>query len=92
MTDQAPLDANVVGRILRRASDLERAGDVHDEAATIAESSLIAAAEEVGLSVEAVRRSIAVERLGPLPGVETGYSGRHRCSPTVRSMFLQTTR
>jgi hypothetical protein len=72
MTDQAPLDANVVGRILRRASDLERAGDVHDEAATIAESSLIAAAEEVGLSVEAVRRSIAVERLGPLPVARRG--------------------
>jgi hypothetical protein len=66
MTD-APLDAKVVARILRRAGDLERAGDVHDEAGTIAEASLIAAAEEVGLSVEAVRRSIAIERLGALP-------------------------
>jgi hypothetical protein len=67
MTDQAPIDANVVSRILRRAGDLERDGDTQDGAATIAEASLIAAAEEVGLSVEAVRRSIAVERLGPLP-------------------------
>ncbi len=67
MTDQAPLDANVVARILRRAGDFERTGDVQDAAGTIAEASLIAAAEEVGLSVDAVRRSIAVERLGPLP-------------------------
>ena len=72
MTDQAPLDAKVVARILRRAGDLERSGDVHDEAGTIAEASLIAAAEEVGLSVDAVRRSIAVERLGPLPEARPG--------------------
>ena len=71
MTD-APLDAKVVARILRRAGDLERSGDVHDEARTIAESSLIAAAEEVGLSVDAVRRSIAVERLGPIPVARPG--------------------
>jgi hypothetical protein len=38
----------------------------------IAEASLIAAAEEVGLSVDAVRRSIAVERLGPLPDARLG--------------------
>lgn len=67
MTDQAPIDAKVVARILRRAGDLERAGDVPDEASSIAEASLIAAADEVGLSVDAVRRSIAVERLGPPP-------------------------
>lgn len=67
MTDPAPLDAQVVARILRRAGDLERSRDAEHEAGTIAEASLIAAAEEVGLSVEAVRRSIAVERLGPPP-------------------------
>ena len=72
MTDQAPLDAKVVARILRRAGDLERTGDVYDEAGTIAEASLIAAAEEVGLSVDAVRRSIAVERLGPPPVARPG--------------------
>ena len=71
MTD-APLDAKVVARILRRAGDLERTGDVQDEAGTIAEASLIAAAEEVGLSVDAVRRSIAVEKLGPLPVARPG--------------------
>jgi hypothetical protein len=67
MTDPTPLDANVVARILRRAGDLERSGVVQDEAGMIAEASLIAAAEEVGLSADAVRRSIAVERLGPPP-------------------------
>jgi hypothetical protein len=67
MTDQAPIDAKVVARILRRAGDLERDSDAGDEQGTIAEASLIAAAEEVGLSVEAVRRSIAIERLGPPP-------------------------
>jgi hypothetical protein len=72
MTDRAPIDAKVVARILRRAGDLERAGEMHDEGATIAEASLIAAAEEVGLSVDAVRRSIAVERLGPVPEGRAG--------------------
>ncbi|MEP7112449.1 MAG: hypothetical protein ABI862_04220 [Ilumatobacteraceae bacterium] len=72
MTDQAPLDANAVARILRRAGDLERTDDVQDESGTIAEASLIAAAEEVGLSGDAVRRSIAVERLGPPPAARRG--------------------
>lgn len=71
MTD-APLDTKVVARILRRAGDLERTSGVQDESGTIADASLLAAAEEVGLSVDAVRRSIAVERLGPLPAVRPG--------------------
>lgn len=72
MTDQAPLDATVVARILRRASDLEAVAPSQDDAGTITEASLIAAAEEVGLSVDAVRRSIAFERLGPLPAAHLG--------------------
>ena len=67
MTDQGPIAAKDVARILRRAGELERADELPDETATISAASLIAAAEEVGLSVEAVRRSIALERLGPLP-------------------------
>ena len=66
MTDEAPLDANVVARILRRATDLERMGEVDHPTDGITETSLIAAAEEVVLPVEAVRRSIAYERLGPM--------------------------
>ncbi|MGZ4768581.1 MAG: hypothetical protein ACXVLX_07875 [Ilumatobacteraceae bacterium] len=72
MTDDGPLDSTVVERILRRASDLERLREVDDAGAGIAETSLIAAAEEVGLSVEAVRRSIAFERLGPTPEPQFG--------------------
>ena len=72
MTDHAAIDAKVVARILRRAGDLERAGEASDESGTIAEQSLLAAAEEVGLSVDAVRRSIAVERLGPPPAPRHG--------------------
>jgi hypothetical protein len=60
-----------VARILRRAGDLEH-GDAPDDAGMIAEASLIAAAEEVGLSADAVRRSIAVERLGPVPVARAG--------------------
>lgn len=72
MTDPAPIDAKVVARILQRAGDLERAGAEPDETGTIAEAALIAAAQEVGLSVDAVRRSIAVERLGPVPAAHFG--------------------
>lgn len=67
MTDQGPIEARHVARILRRASELERADELPDETGTISADSLIAAAEEVGLSVDAVRRSVALERLGPLP-------------------------
>jgi hypothetical protein len=72
MTDQAPLDASVVARILRRAGDLEAVGERQDDDSSISEASLIAAAQEVGLSVEAVRRSIAIERLGPRPSARFG--------------------
>src|SRR4051794_15598060 len=67
MTEHVLLNASAVARILRRAGELERATEVDDGSGAIAEASLIAAAEEVGLSVDAVRRSIAVERLGPAP-------------------------
>ncbi len=33
---------------------------------------MIAAVEEVGISIEAVRRSIAIDRLGPLPATHVG--------------------
>ena len=67
MTEHVLLDASAVARVLRRASELERAGEGEDDAGLMHEASLIAAAQEVGLSVDAVRRSIAVERLGPPP-------------------------
>jgi hypothetical protein len=74
MTDHVPLDPDLVQKILRRASDLERDAEGHDSTMGIDESSLIAAADEVGLSVDAVRRSIAYERLGPVP--DTHFADR----------------
>lgn len=77
---EAHLDTDLVARVLRRASELAKADEDADAlngaghaigpgtiGVGVGESALIAAAEEVGLSVAAVRRSIAVERLGPLP-------------------------
>jgi hypothetical protein len=72
MTEHVLLDASAVARVLRRASDLERATGADDDPGSISEASLIAAAEEVGLSIDALRRSIAVERLGPPPPARRG--------------------
>jgi hypothetical protein len=72
MTEDVLLDASAVDRVLRRASDLERAAGGDDDTGSISEASLLAAAEEVGLSVVALRRSIALERLGPPPPSHRG--------------------
>lgn len=65
------LTADEVRRILRRAGELaadDRTG--HDRG--IPESVLISAAEEAGIPGEAVRRAIAMERLGTPTGATTG--------------------
>jgi len=72
MTDQASFEASVVARILRRAGDIEHDREPENDPRVIGEASLIAAAEEVGMSVDAVRHSIAVERLGPVPTTRRG--------------------
>ncbi len=59
------LSASQVERILRRATEL--ADEELDEAGGISESALIAAAEEAGIPAAAVRRAIAIERLGDPP-------------------------
>ena len=50
--------------------------DTHDEdddrGSGVGEAALIAAVEEVGMSIAAVRRSIAIDRLGPLPPAHLG--------------------
>ena len=58
------LTPSEVERILRRASELAGSDDVESG---ISEPALIAAAEEAGIPAAAVRRSIAIERLGERP-------------------------
>lgn len=74
--DREQLDQQVVARILRRASELAKADEQRAGGTEIGqgvgEAALIAAADEVGLSVTAVRRSIAVERLGRPPVARRG--------------------
>src|SRR3954454_5123710 len=65
MRSETHLDRAAMARIIRRAGELADS-EINDDAEdTITETSLIAAAEEVGLPVIAVRRSLAAERLGP---------------------------
>ena len=67
MAHPAPLDAKLVARILRHAGDLEHTADAPDEANTIANDSSTPRRKKSGCQWTAVRRSIAVERLGPTP-------------------------
>ncbi len=72
MTDEVRLDRDAVARILRRADALDTHHEHDDRGSGVDESALIAAVEEVGISIEAVRRSIAIDRLGPLPATHLG--------------------
>jgi len=72
MSYEGPLDAQVVARILRRASELELQQSEMGADIGIAEAALIEAAEEAGMSVTAVKCSIALERLGPVPARRLG--------------------
>ncbi len=68
MDDEEVLDSVVVERILRRASELSSTRTTGtDPSSGVSAAALLAAAEEVGLPIAAVRRSIAIEQLGPLP-------------------------
>lgn len=62
------LDHDAVERILRRATELSP--DEHERPA-IDQDALVEAASEAGIPVDAVRRSIAIERLGPTSGPAT---------------------
>ena len=69
------LDRAAVERVLRRASEL--AGiDADDplELGAIDEETLVVAAVEAGIPAPAVRRAIAIERLGPAPPAHVGDS------------------
>ena len=61
MTEQAPRDSQVVARILQRAGELERtAARPHDRVSPIAEASMLAAAEEVGLSADETAAALSM--------------------------------
>src|SRR3954452_5191114 len=72
MSHDGPLEAQVVARILRRATEIERRDTACSSDSGIAGASWVEAAEEVGMSVTAVRCSIALERLGPVPTPKFG--------------------
>ena len=67
MSDDLQLDHEVVARIVRRATELAGPVSIDDAHTRISRAALIAAADEVGLPVAAVLRSIAVEQLGVVP-------------------------
>ncbi|MEO6122513.1 MAG: hypothetical protein ABIR32_02310 [Ilumatobacteraceae bacterium] len=68
-TQESTLDSALVARVLRRAGELALAAPADRDQNGIGEASVIAAANEVGLPIESVKRSLAVERLGPPPAV-----------------------
>ena len=74
--DVTRLDRDAVRRVLRRAVALEGdgAGQVPD-AEGIDADSIVAAAIEAGIPESAVRRSLAMERLGPPPTDRDGVLG-----------------
>ena len=72
MADEDILEHDVVARIVRRAGELSERMAPRDDTNGISEAALVAAAGEVGLPIDAVRRSIALERLGSPPPTHIG--------------------
>ena len=73
MDANALLDREAAERVLRRASELAGV-DADDPLAlgAIDEHTLVVAAVEAGIPAQAVRRAIAIERLGPVPPAHVG--------------------
>lgn len=67
MNNEMQLDHEVAARIVRRAAELAGPVTIDELATGISRNALVAAAEEVGIPVVAVMRSIAVEHLGEIP-------------------------
>jgi hypothetical protein len=62
------LDRDAVDRVLRRASEMTAAHPgVPGSTGRMSEQVLLEAADEAGLDLDAVRISLAIERLGPMP-------------------------
>jgi hypothetical protein len=76
VVDVTRLDRDAVRRVLRRAVEIEGAGERSlPDVDGIDADSIVAAATEVGIPEDAVRRSLAVERLGPPPAEHGGLLG-----------------
>jgi hypothetical protein len=74
--DATRLDRDAVRRVLRRAVELEGAGArALPDVDGIDAESVVAAAVEAGIAEDAVRRSLAVERLGLPPSRPAGLLG-----------------
>lgn len=74
--DVTHLDRDAVRRVLRRAVELEGTAERGVPALDAIDSeAVVAAAAEVGIPEHAVRRSLAIERLGPRPGASGGLLG-----------------
>src|SRR6478736_7193703 len=70
------LDRDAVRRVLARATVLADVDPVAVEAVDgVAPEALLAAASEVGIPEDAVRRALTVEELGSPPGGRTGVLG-----------------
>jgi hypothetical protein len=67
MEVSARLDRDAVRRVLRRATSLADGDPVHVDADRIDPDTLVAAAAEVGIPEDAVRRALTVEQLGAAP-------------------------
>ena len=76
MEVSAALDRDAVRRVLRRATDLAGTEPVHlPDGGGIEPEALVAAAAEVGIPEDAVRRAITVEQLGVPPSTRGALLG-----------------
>jgi hypothetical protein len=73
---QRALDRDAVRRVLRRAGDLSDVEPTAVESVDgVAPEALLAAATEVGIPEDAVRRALTIEQLGSPPGRRVGVLG-----------------
>jgi hypothetical protein len=65
------LDAETVDRVLRRASELSATAAATDPHLHLTEALVLEAATEAGIDPDAVKLSLAIERVGPVPQANT---------------------
>lgn len=65
------LDAETVDRVLRRASELSDSAASTDPTAHLTEALVLEAATEAGIDPDAIKLSLAIERVGTVPSATT---------------------